>query len=84
MEYAISDKRLINIILKFLNDRTKPKVVCDYLVDYDYDFDRVVVNIFYKKDTDHSLRYKIEVNVIDDIEGFFGISPFIHTHIGDC
>ena len=74
----------MEVILKFLNNQTKPDVVCDYLVDYDYDFDRVVVNIFYKKDTDYSLRHKIEVDVMDDIEGFFGISPFIYTHYGDC
>ena len=84
MKYSISDKRLLEVIVKFLNNQTKPEVVCDYLVDYDYDFDRVVVNIFYKKDTDHSLRYVTEVDVMDDIEGFFGISPFIYTHIGDC
>lgn len=54
----------MEVILKFLNNQMKPEVVCNYLVDYDYDFDRVVV--------------------MNDIEGFFGISPFIYTHIGDC
>lgn len=84
MKYTISDERLIEIIHKFLNRKSKPEVVCDYLVYYDYDFDRIVVNIFYKKNTDHSDRYKIEASVMDKIEHIFGLSPFIYTHIGDC
>ena len=84
MKYQINEKRLLQLIERFLNGRKKPSEVCDYLIDFDSDFDRVVVNIFYKKNTDHSLRYKIEVDVIDDIQGFFRITPFIYTHVGDC
>lgn len=84
MEYHINEKRLMELIGRFLNNRKKPNVVCDYLIDFDSDFDRIVVNIFYKKDTKQAHAFLVEDKVIQDLYDYFRISPLIYTHIGDC
>ena len=84
MEYHINDKRLVEIIGKFLSIQKKPKMVCGYLVDYDYDFDRLVVNIFFNKNTDQAHEFLIKEKIIEDIENYFKISPFAYSHVGDC
>lgn len=84
MEYHINEKRLLQLIERFLNGRKKPSVVCDYFIDFDSDFDRVVVNIFYKKNTAQAQAFSIEDNIIQDLYDYFRITPFIYTHVGDC
>lgn len=84
MKYTITDKRLVKIIHNFLNRQTKPEVVCNYLIDYDYDWNKIVVDIFFKKNLDQSNRYKIGNGVISELKDFFGISPFVYDHIVKC
>lgn len=84
MEYHINEKRLIELVERFLNIRKKSSVVCDYMVDYDFDFDRLVVNIFFKKDTNQAHAFLIQDKLIEDITNFFKLTPFVYTHVGDC
>lgn len=84
MDYHIHDKRLIEVVYKFLSGHKKPKVVCNYMIDYDYDFDRLVVNIFFKKNADPSYETLVVDEVIDSVTDYFQLRPLIYTHIGDC
>lgn len=81
MKFKISEKRLLKVIYNFLNNHFKNEYVDSYGVDYDKMFDRVVVNIFFKKGMDKKATSEFYTEIIDAVEGYFGRVPFIYSHI---
>lgn len=81
MKFKIQEKRLLEVIHNFLNNHFKNEYVDFYSVDYDAMFDRVVVNIFFKKGMDKKSTSKFYTEIIDAVEGYFGRVPFIFSHI---
>lgn len=81
MKFKIPEKRLLNLIHNFLNNHFKNEYVDFYGVDYDKMFDRVVVNIFFKKGMDKKATSEFFTRIIDAVDGYFGRVPFIYSHI---
>jgi len=81
MKFKISERRLLALIHSFLNNHFKNEFVDFYGVDYDKMFDRVVVNIFFKKGMDKKATSEFFTRIIDAVDGYFGRVPFIYSHI---
>ena len=81
MKFKISERRLLALIHSFLNNHFKNEYVDYFGVDYDNIFDRVVVNIFFKKGMDKKATSEFFTRIIDAVDGYFRRVPFIYSHI---
>lgn len=81
MKFEISEKRLFTIIRKFLKKNIKDEMIDDFMMDYDDTHDRIVVNIIFNDKFEHTKRGKIYEEVIEKLEDYFGVVPFVYGHL---
>jgi len=81
MKFKISEKRLFTIIRKFLKKNIKDEMIDDFMMDYDDTHDRIVVNIIFNDKFEHTKRGKIYEEVIEKLEDYFGVVPFVYGHL---
>lgn len=80
IKHKISEKKLFGIIRSFLKKNIKDDMIHDYIIDYNETFDRIVVNILFDKKVKDMERGNIYEEVIEKLEDYFGIVPFVYGH----
>lgn len=91
MKYVINSDRLVRFVEKFLNKLDKHEWICDIQVGYNEEYNRIVLNFYFKKDIleDKSgeLRTKLEdirLDIADKMTDYLNISPWTYVDAGDC
>jgi hypothetical protein len=94
LKYIISESQLddfVNALDSFINSQSYDGV-CHVMVDYDEQFDKFVLNIFFNKkqilgypvlDQTKFMNLKI-IEIEDNFRLFTGLRPFIYKHFDTC
>lgn len=80
-KHKISENKLFSVIRKFLKKNIKDEMIDDFMMDYDDTHDRIVVNIIFNDKFEHTKRDKIYEEVIEKLEDYFGVVPFVYGHL---
>ena len=80
MKFKISEKKLFGVIRKFLKKNVKDDMIGDFMISYDDVHDRIVVNILFSKRVGNSERGKVYEEIVEKLEDYFGIVPFVYGH----
>lgn len=80
MKFKISEKKLFGVIRKFLKKNVKDDMIDDFMISYDDVHDRIVVNILFDKRVGNSERGKVYEEIVEKLEDYFGIVPFVYGH----
>ena len=80
-KHKISENKLFSVIKKFLKKNIKDDMIDDFMIDYNDTHDRIVVNIIFNDKVDNTKRGNIYEEVIEKLEDYFGIVPFVYGHL---
>jgi|LakMenE18May11ns_1017448.scaffolds.fasta_scaffold9538888_1 hypothetical protein len=91
MNYEISVDRFKKIVERYFEEQEKPEGVCKIMIDYNNEFDKIVINIFFdrrfsikKGEKFTGYRNKIVNQYGYAFLNMFGIKPFLYEHYEDC
>ena len=81
---TISEERLLQVVHKFLSDFIPKKNICDIEVDFNTKYGRIVVKLYFSNWTTEDEEYNIQEETLEQIQNYFGVTPWLYTYRDSC